>query len=89
MIFFSRIANAFVPRDHRGHHEETTIDVGCKSEPTIPQKGTPFLQSAKSLSREDSFKYQSKTENHSRDELFEAVLELCKYTRINHKLYSH
>ena len=80
-IFFFRIANAFVPRDHH--------DVGCKPKPTIPQNGTPFLKTTENLSREDNFGYRSKTENHSRDDLFEAMLELCKYSRISHKLYSH
>ena len=88
VFHFSRIANALVPRDHHDLHAESTNDVGCKSKPTIPHSGTPFLKTTESLSREDNFGYQSKTENHSREDLFEAMLELCKYTRISRKLYS-
>ena len=78
-IPISRIANAFVRRDHDVTHTETNSKVGCKTESAMTQTFSPSTGPDGRLSRKDKFEHHKLREIPNTTDLFEAIEELCKY----------
>ena len=78
-IPISRIANAFVRRDHDVTHTETNSKVGCETESAMTQTCSPSTGPAGRLSKKNKFEHHKLRELLPRIDLFEAIEELCKY----------